>query len=96
MEHVHPLVRTQKQLDRVLTEIEEAPGIVLYTLLEENLVGRLEGKCRTLGGAWGPSLGLVMSPGPGLSGGRNDLIVWAPVHHQPSCFRRRGWYSSTR
>ncbi len=49
MEHVHPLVRTQKQLDRVLTEIEEAPGIVLYTLLEENLVGRLEGKCRELG-----------------------------------------------
>ena len=31
VEHVHPLVRTQKQLDRVLTEIEEMPGIVLYT-----------------------------------------------------------------
>ena len=27
VEHVHPLVRTQKQLDRVLTEIEETPGI---------------------------------------------------------------------
>jgi len=49
VEHVHPLVRTQKQLDRVLAEIEESPGIVLYTLLEENLVGRLEGKCRELG-----------------------------------------------
>jgi [pyruvate, water dikinase]-phosphate phosphotransferase / [pyruvate, water dikinase] kinase len=49
VEHVHPLVRTQKQLDRVLAEIEEAPGIVLYTLLEENLVERLEGKCRELG-----------------------------------------------
>jgi [pyruvate, water dikinase]-phosphate phosphotransferase / [pyruvate, water dikinase] kinase len=49
VEHVHPLVRTQKQLDRVLAEIEEAPGIVLYTLLEENLVARLEGKCRELG-----------------------------------------------
>ncbi len=33
VEHVHPLVRTQKQLDRVLAEIEESPGIVLYTLL---------------------------------------------------------------
>jgi regulator of PEP synthase PpsR (kinase-PPPase family) len=30
-------------------EIEEAPGIVLYTLLEEDLVRRLEGKCRELG-----------------------------------------------
>jgi regulator of PEP synthase PpsR (kinase-PPPase family) len=49
VEHVHPLVRTQKQLDRVLAEIEEAPGIVLYTLLEEGLVARLEGKCRGLG-----------------------------------------------
>jgi [pyruvate, water dikinase]-phosphate phosphotransferase / [pyruvate, water dikinase] kinase len=49
VEHVHPLVRTQKQLDRVLNEIEEMPGIVLYTLLQENLAARLEEKCRTLG-----------------------------------------------
>jgi [pyruvate, water dikinase]-phosphate phosphotransferase / [pyruvate, water dikinase] kinase len=49
VEHVHPLVRTQKQLDRVLGEIEDSPGIVLYTLLEENLVERLETKCRELG-----------------------------------------------
>ena len=49
VEHVHPLVRTQKQLDRVLGEIDEAPGIVLYTLLEEDLVERLENKCRELG-----------------------------------------------
>jgi regulator of PEP synthase PpsR (kinase-PPPase family) len=49
VEHVHPLVRTQKQLDRVLAEIEESPGIVLYTLLEGILVERLEGKCRELG-----------------------------------------------
>ncbi len=49
VEHVHPLVRTPKQLDRVLTEIEEMPGIVLYTLLQGNLVDRLEQKCRELG-----------------------------------------------
>jgi [pyruvate, water dikinase]-phosphate phosphotransferase / [pyruvate, water dikinase] kinase len=49
VEHVHPLVRTQKQLDRVLTEIEEMPGIVLYTLLQENLAARLEETCRSLG-----------------------------------------------
>src|SRR5262249_29150010 len=33
-------------LDRVLAEIEEAPGIVLYTLLEEDLTRRLEAYCR--------------------------------------------------
>jgi [pyruvate, water dikinase]-phosphate phosphotransferase / [pyruvate, water dikinase] kinase len=49
VEHVHPLVRTQKQLERVLGEVEESPGIVLYTLLEESLVQRLESKCRELG-----------------------------------------------
>ncbi len=49
VEHVHPLVRTSKQLDRVLAEIEEMPGIVLYTLLQENLVAALEQKCRELG-----------------------------------------------
>jgi hypothetical protein len=48
VEHVHPLGRTQKQLDRVLAKVEEAPGIVLYTLLENNLVDRLETKCREL------------------------------------------------
>ncbi len=49
VEHVHPLIRTPKQLDRVLADIEESPGIVLYTLLQENLVARLEEKCRAIG-----------------------------------------------
>jgi regulator of PEP synthase PpsR (kinase-PPPase family) len=48
VEHIYPLVRTQKQLDRVLDEIDESPGIVLYTLLEDDLVSRLEEKCRKL------------------------------------------------
>ncbi len=49
VEHIHPLVRTHKQLDRVLTELEQSPGIVLYTLLEEDLSERLVGKCKELG-----------------------------------------------
>lgn len=48
VEHVYPLVRSQKQLDRVLDEIEEAPGIVLFTLLEKDLVSRLEAKCQQI------------------------------------------------
>lgn len=48
IEHVYPLVRSQKQLDRVLSEIEESPGIVLFTLLEEDLVQKLEQKCSDL------------------------------------------------
>jgi regulator of PEP synthase PpsR (kinase-PPPase family) len=49
VEHVYPLVRTMKQLERVLDEIETSPGIVLYTLLEPDLIEKLEGKCRELG-----------------------------------------------
>src|SRR3984893_15125858 len=47
--HIYPAVRTNKQLDRVLTEIEESPGVVLYTLLDQMLIGRLEETCRDLG-----------------------------------------------
>lgn len=49
VEHMHPLVRSAKQLERVLTDIENAPGIVLYTLLEQDLAQRLEKTCRELG-----------------------------------------------
>jgi regulator of PEP synthase PpsR (kinase-PPPase family) len=49
IEHIYPLVRTEKQLERVIAEIETAPGIVLYTLLEETLTTRLEAKCREFG-----------------------------------------------
>ena len=72
VEHVHPLVRTQKQLDRVLAEIEESPGIVLYTLLEENLVDRLESKCRDARPAVPVDSGSGAASVPGLSGRRID------------------------
>jgi regulator of PEP synthase PpsR (kinase-PPPase family) len=49
IEHVYPLVRTQKQLDRILGEIEAAPGIVLYTLVDTELASRLERSCMELG-----------------------------------------------
>ena len=61
VEHVYPLVRTNRQLDRVLAEIEESPGIVLYTLLEDDLVGSLEKKCRELGLPCLSILGPVLS-----------------------------------
>ena len=48
IEHVHPLVRTARQLKRVLQEIEQAPGIVLYTVVNRDLAGQLEQRCREL------------------------------------------------
>jgi [pyruvate, water dikinase]-phosphate phosphotransferase / [pyruvate, water dikinase] kinase len=49
IEHVYPLVRSPAQLERVIAEIEAAPGIVLYTLVEQPLSGRLEEACRSFG-----------------------------------------------
>jgi regulator of PEP synthase PpsR (kinase-PPPase family) len=49
VEHVYPAVRSNKQLDQVLAGIEEQPGVVLYTLLDEVLIARLEDKCHELG-----------------------------------------------
>ncbi|WP_083812010.1 pyruvate, water dikinase regulatory protein [Polymorphum gilvum] len=49
IEHVYPLVRTHKQLDRVIGQIEAAPGIVLYTLVDKEIAERLERICREIG-----------------------------------------------
>ena len=49
IEHVYPLVRRHEQLDDALAEIETAPGIVLYTLVNRDLSERLEQRCRDLG-----------------------------------------------
>ncbi|WP_043879845.1 MULTISPECIES: pyruvate, water dikinase regulatory protein [Azorhizobium] len=48
IEHVYPLVRSTKQLDRVLAEIEASPGIVLYTLVDKEIRERLKERCREL------------------------------------------------
>lgn len=65
IEHVYPLVRSPKQLERVIGEIEASPGIVLYTLLEPVLTDRLEAKCQEFGvpcmSILGPVLSLLQS-----------------------------------
>jgi regulator of PEP synthase PpsR (kinase-PPPase family) len=45
IEHVYPLVRTDRQLDRAISEIENEPGIVLYTIVEPALAERLRLAC---------------------------------------------------
>jgi regulator of PEP synthase PpsR (kinase-PPPase family) len=60
IEHVHPLVRTSRQLKRVLQEIEQAPGIVLYTVVNTELSGELERRCKELAVPCHPVLKPVM------------------------------------
>ncbi len=49
IEHVYPLVRSAAQLERVISEINAAPGLVLYTLVGGDLGQRLEAACRECG-----------------------------------------------
>lgn len=49
IEHVYPLVRSDRQLDRVLAEIEDAPGIVMFTLVDGAILTRLQTMCNELG-----------------------------------------------
>jgi hypothetical protein len=49
IEHVYPLVRTRAHLDRVVAEIDNAPGIVLFTLVDPDLSSRLEAACEASG-----------------------------------------------
>src|ERR1700728_1209772 len=48
IEHIYSLVRSPRQLERVLLEIEGAPGVVLHTIVDKNLRAALEKGCRDL------------------------------------------------
>ena len=48
IEHIYVLIRSEKQLERALTEIESFPGIVLHTMVDMELRTMLEARCREL------------------------------------------------
>ncbi len=76
IEHIYPLVRNKSQLERVLREIEAAPGIVLFTLVDADLAALLDATCRDMGspclsvlqpilGLFNAYLGTAATPRPG-------------------------------
>jgi regulator of PEP synthase PpsR (kinase-PPPase family) len=48
LEHVYALIRSKSQMEKVLAEIEAAPGLVLYTVLNPELRRILEFRCSEL------------------------------------------------
>jgi len=48
IEHIFSLVRSPRQLERVLQEVEGAPGVVLHTIVDKSLRSALEKGCRQL------------------------------------------------
>jgi hypothetical protein len=60
IEHVHSLVRTKKQMNRVYQVIESEPGIVLYTIVNPELARGLDDFCRTLNVPCVPVMASIM------------------------------------
>jgi len=48
IEHIYSLVRSRAQVDRVLSEIADAPGVIVHTIVDEELRGALEAGCQKL------------------------------------------------
>jgi regulator of PEP synthase PpsR (kinase-PPPase family) len=46
--HFWPMVRSQQHLDRIVEELAANPGLVLYTLVNDDTRVRLEERCRAL------------------------------------------------
>jgi [pyruvate, water dikinase]-phosphate phosphotransferase / [pyruvate, water dikinase] kinase len=49
LEHVYPLIRNRKQLAAVLDAIDAEPGIVLYTIVDQDLASLIDLRCREMG-----------------------------------------------
>jgi regulator of PEP synthase PpsR (kinase-PPPase family) len=58
---IWPLIRTKNEIDRVMESIAKNPGIVMYTILEEDLTELLKKKCYELNIPCIPVLSRIIS-----------------------------------
>ncbi len=49
LRHFWPMVRSEAHLERILAEIAQNPGLVLFTLVNPNIRRTLEARCRAIG-----------------------------------------------
>jgi regulator of PEP synthase PpsR (kinase-PPPase family) len=61
IEHIYALVRSQRQLERALADIAEAPGVVIHTIVDDKLRTALDEGCRQLDMACFPALDPLVS-----------------------------------
>lgn len=48
IEHIYPLIRSERQIAKVMEEINAEPGIVLYTVMDAGLSAMIESRCREI------------------------------------------------
>lgn len=76
IEHIYPLIRTEKQLRKVLEDIDAEPGIVLYTIVDRS---RNCNSCRAKldSGGWPPetaSLLIQIASAPRQISAQNKVL----------------------
>lgn len=49
IEHVYAGVRTERQLNAAFAEIDQQPGIVLFTIVDRKLAGEIDSRCAAMG-----------------------------------------------
>lgn len=49
IEHIYPLIRTERQLNKVFEEIDQEPGIVLYTVVDQKLARMIDERAAAMG-----------------------------------------------
>jgi|TARA_R110002126_G_scaffold10841_16_gene49736 hypothetical protein len=59
IKHFWPMVRSEKHLNRILSEVAENPGLVIFTIVNRDIRAKLERECRHLGLPSVPALDTV-------------------------------------
>lgn len=59
IKHFWPMVRSETHLNRILVEVADNPGLVIFTLVNRDIRARLERECRRLGLPVVPALDTV-------------------------------------
>ena len=84
IEHIHPLVRSKRELERVLKDVEATPGIVLYTIVNQELVEQVEQTCKRLNIPCVPVLKSILQVFESYLG-----MASTPDGRRPACARCR-------
>jgi hypothetical protein len=59
IKHFWPMVRSEKHLNRILSEVADNPGLVIFTIVNRDIRSKLERECRHLGLPSVPALDTV-------------------------------------
>ena len=86
IEHLHPLVRSRRELERVVKDVEAAPGIVLYTLFNRELADELEKSCKRLNMPCVPALKPILQVFESYLGTPSTPTVGGPARARRRLF----------